>query len=168
MNNRTRLGVTIVVMLTCVFGFAQEKQLWATSYIDQKAPSIETVQWLTEQPKVEGKFILIDFWATWCKPCKNGIPHMNSYAEKFKENLVVIGISAENEAKVKSMKTPEINYYSALDTNRTLNTLYGIQGIPHVVLIDPKGIVRWEGFPELPGEELTSDVIQTIMDSYKQ
>lgn len=166
---KTKLQLSVIVLLfVSMLGFAQKKQMWAKSYIDQKAPSIETIQWLTDKPKLDDKFILIDFWATWCKPCKNGIPHMNAYSKEFKDDLVVVGISAESEAKVKRMKTPVIDYYSALDTNGTLNTLYGINGIPHVVLVDPEGIVRWEGFPELPGEELTSTVIKNIIDSYKK
>ena len=167
MKNSLQLSILILFFIS-FSSFAQKKQLWAKSYIDQKAPSIETVQWLTDQPELEGKFVLIDFWATWCKPCKNGIPHMNAFSEEFKDNLVVIGISAESEAKVKSMNTPVMDYFSAIDTNGTLNSLYGINGIPHVVLIDPKGIVRWEGFPELSGEELTSNVIKNIIDSYKK
>ncbi|MDG5490688.1 TlpA disulfide reductase family protein [Psychroserpens sp. SPM9] len=157
-----------VAFLTCTLGFSQKKQLWAKSYINKKAPSISAVKWLTEQPELKGKFILLDFWATWCKPCKDGIPHMNEFSKEFKDALVVVGISAETEAKVKSMKTPVMDYYSALDTSSALNTAYGIQGIPHVVLIDPNGIVRWEGFPSLPGHELTSEVIKAIVEKYNQ
>lgn len=167
MKNKSNVFLSILLCIVTI-SFAQNKQVWATSYINQEAPSIASVQWLTDQPEMEGKFILIDFWATWCKPCKKGIPQMNTYSETFKDDLVVIGISAESETKVKSMKTPIIEYYSALDSNKTLNNRYGIQGIPHVVLIDPKGIVRWEGFPDLPGEELTSDVIASIIEAYKK
>jgi hypothetical protein len=92
---------------------------------------------------------------------------MNAYSEKFKESLVVIGISAETEEKVERMTTPKINYYSALDTSKIMNTLYGIQGIPHVVLIDPEGIVRWEGFPTLANHKLTAGVISKIIKDYK-
>ena len=42
-----------------------------------------------------------------------------------------------------------------------------IQGIPHCILIDPDGIVRWEGYPILNGYELTSDVIKNIIEKYK-
>ncbi|WP_223270827.1 TlpA family protein disulfide reductase [Subsaximicrobium wynnwilliamsii] len=148
-------------------GFAQDKQLWARSYINKKAPALKLDKWLTEKPDTEGKFIMLDFWATWCGPCKREIPQMNAYSEKFKESLVVIGISAETEEKVKRMTTPKINYYSALDTSKIMNTVYGIQGIPHVVLIDPEGFVRWEGFPTLANHKLTAGVISKIIKDYK-
>jgi len=48
-----------------------------------------------------------------------------------------------------------------------LNNLYEVKGIPHCVLIDPKGIVRWEGYPSLEGEELTEKVISEILTKYK-
>ena len=158
--------VFTLAFMVCSIGFAQKKQMWAKSYINQKAPNIDSIKWITDQPDMKDKFVLLDFWATWCKPCKDAIPHMNSYSSEFKDDMIVIGISEETEAKVKSMKSPVMEYYSTLDTNSTLNTAYGIQGIPHVVLIDPEGIVRWEGFPSLTGHELTSKVIKNIIDTY--
>ncbi|MEH6537157.1 MAG: TlpA disulfide reductase family protein [Psychroserpens sp.] len=166
-----KIKFTLILALTflvCGLGFAQKKQMWAKSYLNQKAPSIDSIKWITDQPDTKGKFVLLDFWATWCKPCKNVIPHMNAFSTEFKNDIIVIGISEETEEKVKSMKTPVMEYFSALDANSSLNTAYSIQGIPHVVLIDPKGVVRWEGFPALTDHELTSEVIKDIIDKYDQ
>ena len=60
-----------------------------------------------------------------------------------------------------------MEYFSGIDVNGALNDTYEIEGIPHVVLIDPKGIVRWEGFPFLSGHELTSKTIEDIIAKYK-
>ena len=81
--------------------------------------------------------------------------------------MVVIGISDETAAKVKEMKEPNIEYYSAVDTKGVMKKALGVKGIPHVILIDPKVIVRWEGFPLLQGHELTAEVIEKIMKKYK-
>ena len=164
-KNKFALCLTLSVFL-CAMAYAQKKQMWAKSYLNQKAPSIASVTWITDQPDTKGKFILIDFWATWCKPCKEAIPDMNRYSKMFKDNLIVIGISNESEAKVKSMTSPKMNYFSALDADLSINKIYEIQGIPHVVLIDPDGIVRWEGFPHLTGQELTAKVIKDIIETY--
>ncbi len=158
---------TILLFICASEGFAQDKQLWAKSFINKKAPDLNLQTWLTEKPNTEGKFILLDFWATWCGPCKKGIPDMNKFSEKFKEDLVVIGVTKESEAKVKQMKKPVMKYYSALDSAGELNSKFEIQGIPHAVLIDPAGYVRWEGFPTLRNEQLTSSVISKIIESYK-
>jgi thiol-disulfide isomerase/thioredoxin len=146
---------------------AQKKQLWAKSFINQKAPELNIQEWVSEPPNTKGKFILIDFWGTWCGPCIKAIPDMNAYQNQFKEQLVVIGVSKESIEKVKSFKKVKMDYYSGIDFNDDLNKAYEIQGIPHAVLIDPKGIVRWEGFPFLGGHELTSKVIEDIIVKYK-
>lgn len=164
-----RIKKLVCFLCICIssVSFAQKKQLWAKSFIDKKAPELNITQWISEQPDTEGKFILIDFWGTWCGPCIKGIPDMNEYQIEFKDKLVVIGISEESIEKVKAFKKAKMEYSSGIDTNGTLNTAYEIQGIPHVVLIDPKGIVRWEGFPFLGGHELTSKVIEDIIAKYK-
>lgn len=146
---------------------AQKKQLWAKSFIGKKAPELVIKQWVSEEPETEGKFILIDFWGTWCGPCLKGIPDMNEYQKEFKDQLVIIGISKEPIEKVKAFKKVQMEYFSGIDINGVLNDTYEIQGIPHAVLIDPNGIVRWEGFPFLSGHQLTSKVIEDIIAKYK-
>lgn len=144
----------------------QKKQLWAKSFLNKKAPNLIVENWLSEKPITQGKFVLIDFWATWCGPCRKAIPELNKYQEEFKDNLIVIGISDEPKSKIDQMKSPIINYYSAIDTKERLEKRYKVKGIPHCVLIDPKGIVRWEGYPSLKGFELTSSVIKNIIEKY--
>ena len=165
----------LILLALAVFvfspAFAQEsnkdKQLWAKSILNQKAPALVVEKWLGETPNTEGKFILIDFWATWCGPCKAAIPHMNEFSKKFKDDLVVIGISDESEDKITAMKEPVIEYYSASDPQKRMSNAIEVKGIPHVILIDPQGIVRWEGFPTLKGHELTSEVIAELIKKYK-
>ena len=159
----------VVVLLMCLMCFslnAQKKKIWAKSFLNKKAPELVVEKWLTEQPNIEGKFILLDFWATWCGPCRKAIPKLNKYQKEFKDNLVVIGVSDETKTKVESMKTPLMEYYSAIDTKERLEKKYKVKGIPHCVLIDPNGIVRWEGWPDLEGFELTSEVIEDIIEKY--
>ena len=82
---------------------------------------------------------------------------------KFGDKLVVIGISDEPEAKVKGFSSPKIEYFSAIDTQSRTKDKIKVEGIPHVILIDPNGIVRWEGFPLLEGYELTEKVVADIL-----
>lgn len=141
-----------------------EKQLWAKSFLNKKAPELVVEKWLSEKPDTSGKYVLIDFWATWCGPCRKAIPELNDFQKTFQNNLVVIGISDESKRTVKNFKTPKIEYYSAIDTKKRLKSIYGVKGVPHCVLIDPEGIVRWEGFPLLKNYELTKEVLTSILN----
>ncbi|HEY0455303.1 MAG TPA: TlpA disulfide reductase family protein, partial [Verrucomicrobiae bacterium] len=119
------------------FDGASGKQIWAKSFLNKKAPPLAVEKWLSKEPDTKGKFVLIDFWATWCGPCRKAIPELNALHKKFGDKLVVIGISDEDEAKVRKMAEPKIEYFSAIDTKGVMNKKLEVKGIPHVIIMDP-------------------------------
>lgn len=142
------------------------KKMYGKSFYHKPAPELVVEKWLSEEPNTEGKFVMIDFWATWCGPCKRAIPKVNEWAKKYEDQMVVIGLSDETEEKVRRMKSPVMEYYSAIDTKKRTKSVYQVSGIPHVVVIDPDGIVRWQGFPFLRGHELTEEVLEALFAKY--
>jgi thiol-disulfide isomerase/thioredoxin len=160
------LGVLSLVLILSTS--AAEKQMWAKSFLNKKAPDFAVEKWLSEKPDLKGKFVLIDFWATWCGPCRKAIPELNVFSKKFKDKLVVIGISDETEDKVKAMASPKIEYFSAIDTKAKMNKALEVRGIPHVILVDPDWVVRWEGYPLLEGYELTEAVVEDVIKKHSQ
>ena len=163
MNKVVSFALLCVFVASATFGADAEKKIWAKSLLNQKAPTLVVEKWLTKEPDRNGKFVLIDFWATWCGPCRKAIPELNTLHKKFGDRLVVIGLSDEPENKVKGMTDPTIQYFSAIDTEARMKKEVKVTGIPHVLIIDPKGIVRWEGFPLLEGFELTEQVVADIL-----
>ena len=91
------------------------KTIWAHSKIFTDAPPFEAGKWLTQKPDTEGKFIIIEFWRTWCGACKRMTPRMNALQKKFGDELVVIGITGESEKAVNAYAGPKKEYYLALD-----------------------------------------------------
>jgi len=138
-------------------------RMWANSFRWAKAPELIVEKWLTEKPDTKGKYVLIEFWATWCPPCRRSIPLLNSFHKKYGKELVVIGVSEESEADVRKLKKPKVEYYSAIDTKMRTKKALGVFGIPHVIILEPGGHVIWEGFPLLEDYELTDDIIEKIL-----
>jgi len=91
------------------------KQMWARSRVFTDAPPLDVAKWLTEKPETDGKFVVIEFWRTWCGACKRMTPLMNSLQKKFGDELVVIGITGETEEQVRAYKGPKKEYALALD-----------------------------------------------------
>jgi len=150
------------------WGKAPQKEIYAEhDLFNKQAPELVVEKWLGEEPKTEGKFVLVDFWATWCGPCRRAVPELNELAAKFKDDLVVIGVSDEDEAKVKAMEEPRIEYFSAIDPEARMKKKVGVRGIPHVLLIDPSGKVCWQGFPMSKEDPLSAELVASRIQTYK-
>ncbi len=93
--------------------------------------------------KLKGNVVILDFWATWCPPCRREIPHLVEIYEKYKEkNLIVIGVSTEEKATLENFqKQNQITYPVLLGTNEIFQK-FGVKSIPHTIFIDRKGNVR--------------------------
>ncbi len=139
------------------------KRLWARSFLWEKAPDLVVEKWLTDKPDTAGKYTLIEFWATWCGPCRLSVPKLNQLHRKFGAELVIIAISNQKEEDVRKFKEQKIEYYSAIDTQARMKDKLGVNGIPHVIIVEPNGYVVWEGFPLLDDYELTEEVVEKIL-----
>lgn len=143
-----------------------EKELYADDHRGEKAPELAVETWLGDQPDMKDKVILVDFWATWCGPCRKAIPHMNDFAREFSDDLVVIGLSDEDPNIVKEfMKNTKMSYPQAIDTSASMKGALGVRGIPHVMIMSSDGVIRWQGFPGHPADPLTSKTIQQIINA---
>ncbi len=148
---------------------AVKKNLYADHDLRGKAaPKLDVAKWLTDKPRTEGKVVLIDFWATWCGPCRRLIPELEAWQAKYKDDLVVIGISDEQEAKVRDhFKVGGMKYALAVDENARMKKSIGVKGIPHVLVIGTDNVVRWQGFPGTEEDELTEAKLKQIIDADK-
>jgi thiol-disulfide isomerase/thioredoxin len=99
--------------------------------------------------ELQGKVVLMDFWATWCGPCREALPHMKKLAQKFSgEPLVVVSVSLDqDEEKWKSFVAKnEMTWLQYRDGGfeGPLARLFGVNAIPHTFTIDADGVLRDE------------------------
>jgi thiol-disulfide isomerase/thioredoxin len=126
-----------------------------------KFPDLAPLQYLGSKPELAGKPAIIEFWATWCPPCRKSIPHLNELNKKYKDKgLVIVGISNESSATIeKFTKSNPINYYVGLDPKSVYSQKLGVDGIPHAFLLDKTGTIVWDGHPM----ELTDAAIEKAL-----
>jgi uncharacterized protein (TIGR03435 family) len=126
---------------------------------------INTTDYIANIPtdkSFKNKFIVLEFWATWCAPCIDAVPHINDLQEKFKSNNDLIFISITDEKPEKVMATlKHIDFKTIVisDQSKKTHKSLNIDGIPETVLIDNEGIVRWKGSPNALNEELIKNFI---------
>jgi outer membrane lipoprotein-sorting protein/peroxiredoxin len=107
---------------------------------------------------LRGKVVFLDFWATWCPPCRNSLPHTQALSqhEKTKSgDLVVLAVNAREDVdKVKKfMQDNNYSFRVLLDKDGKVLDSFKVRGIPTFVLIDREGKVAWVQVGFMPGSE---------------
>lgn len=91
----------------------------------------------------KGKIVILDFWATWCGPCRRGVPELISIQKEFKDDVVIIGISLDAESTKDDikpfMKEMGINYPIVYGDDKVVTDFGGIEAIPTSFVIDRQG-----------------------------
>lgn len=120
------------------------------------------VKYVDAKPELKGKPAIVEFWATWCPPCRKSIPHLNDLNAKYKgKGLAIIGITDETQNEVATFrKSLPMDYTVALDEGGKLSQSFGITGIPHAFVVDKAGKIVWEGHPMQLKEETIESVVK--------
>lgn len=162
---------------------AQEKAAVKPLTIGDKAPPLEISDWLQGERLAEfpsGKVTVVEFWATWCGPCKVSIPHLSEMNDRFKDyGVTVIGISDEPLGKVQDFLAKDewkskMRYTVATDPDRSTYQAYmtaaGQSGIPTAFVVGKTGAVEWIGHPQAGLDEVVEQVVKDKWDSaaYKE
>lgn len=127
-----------------------------------------------------GQVLLLDFWATWCPPCQKPMAHNQEMLDKrgsdWGANVRLIGLSIDQDKQklinhVKDKGWTKVEHYHVRNGSCTADKEYGVQGVPHVLLVDKEGTIVFMGHPSsqnieecidklLKGEKLSGEGTQ--------
>jgi thiol-disulfide isomerase/thioredoxin len=110
----------------------------------------------------KGKYVLVDFWASWCGPCRRAIPGIKELYEKYKgDKFEVLGVATwdEPEATLKAIEELELPWPQIINAQKIGSDAYGVAGIPQIILFAPDGTIVAR---DLHGEQLKNKVDEVM------
>ncbi|MDL2305343.1 AhpC/TSA family protein [Bacteroides sp. OttesenSCG-928-D19] len=110
----------------------------------------------------KGKYVLVDFWASWCKPCRMEAPVLAEVYQKYKgDKFEVLGVAVwdQRDATLRAIEEDGNAWPQILDAQTIPTELYGIQGIPHIILFGPDGTIVAR---DLRGDKLREKVAEVM------
>ncbi len=143
--------------------------------IGQVAPETKGPRLLYDQAidlkDLRGKTVLLDFWASWCGPCKQSLPMLDEmrsdlvaagYPDMFE--IIAVNLDEDPEAAKKFLQRYPVSYPVIADPKAELAVLYKIPTMPTSFIIDSDGVVRWrhEGFRASELSEIRRQLVQTM------
>jgi thiol-disulfide isomerase/thioredoxin len=154
-----------------------------TLNVGDPAPALKPAKWLKGAPIAgfeKGKVYVVEFWATWCGPCKANIPHLTEMAKKYKGKAEIIGVDIweSPDPTIKTLPRVEafvrsqgakMNYHVAADTtgNRIANAWMkaaGLNGIPSAFIVGKDGRIAWIGNPATGMDQVLAKVVAGNFD----
>ena len=174
-KQRNKLIIIIVVVLVLAFVFryfagqsqsqnsgnASTLALFAASFPNEKGQSQSIKQYA-------GKIVVLNFWATWCEPCREEMPELSHLHDAYKnKNVVVLGIAVDDIANINEfLKTTKISYplFAADDTGMNLAAELGNSKsvLPYTVIIKPDGSVAKSYFGRITKKLLEETIVTLI------
>jgi thiol-disulfide isomerase/thioredoxin len=105
---------------------------------------------------LKGQVVMINFWASWCGPCRQEFPALDQIYAKYKPmgfTLVAINVESEKADAEKFLATTPASFPILFDPDNSVSGKYGVSAMPTTILVDRQGRVRWQHRAYKPGDE---------------
>lgn len=166
-----KLSLFIILLFSWSLSAKAQQGLFAAQreLVGSKLWELSFTDWLQNQPmdtSFKGKYKVLEFWATWCKPCLEAVPHLNKMQKQFADSNIVF-LSVTHQTPDETAKTLEkYNFETIVVSDRTrrlhemLRISYrGTMGLPRTVILDGNNNIRWYGNPKT----LTAKLIKSFL-----
>ncbi len=153
--------VIIVLVLLLAGSLFAEKKFADFKLEDVKGKKVSLKSLLKDGP------IVVDFWASWCDPCKKAMPHLDEIDKKY-EGIKVVAISIDSpRKKVKAkayVKKKKFGFVTLFDSDQKISKKMGVKNIPHTFIVDKDGTVVFDFMSGKPGgEKILEAEIQKLL-----
>lgn len=157
---KSRITLFVFAALSCCAAAACAQ---SGTNIGDSPPPLSIAEWVKGKPvdlarDARNKVHVVEFWATWCPPCKMSVPLLTKYQLKYAKDLVIVGVTEPDARgntpdairKFVAEQGDNMDYTVAIDTGKTARAYLsstGIVGLPHAIVINRDGKVVWQGNP---------------------
>lgn len=129
------------------------------SPIGKAAPELKVDRWIGAKPETREHFQLIYLWAPWSKSSKKFLPDVSALQGKFTKDVVFFGLVSENSPDPETELGARVEFPTAIEAAEKFIGALGVTSLPQVVLIDPKGVVRYLGHPAALSEKRLQELV---------
>jgi thiol-disulfide isomerase/thioredoxin len=161
------IGLALLVVLACAQPQPRRRGPAVRIAAGQSAPDevgVTPAGDRVQMAQFKGKLVLLNFWATWCAPCRQELPRLEAFHRAYQDNgLEIVAVNyGETEQQVRAFlkANSQITLRVVLDPKAETGKRFGVNGLPTSVILDWNGVVRWarSGYDDAYQEQLLAQL----------